>query len=172
MTDVYLSLGSNLEPEKNIRLALLQLSREIGPLELSTVYITSPVKDLKQPDFYNCVARCNTSFSPHKLKFSLLRDIESSLGRKRAGDRFAARTIDIDLIIYGKQCIEARGLYIPDPDIRQRPFLALCLLELNSDLAVPCAKLRIAEVAATMSRDGMQPLHNYTRELRRELRHL
>ncbi|MBX8637932.1 MAG: 2-amino-4-hydroxy-6-hydroxymethyldihydropteridine diphosphokinase, partial [Thermoplasmata archaeon] len=109
MADVYLSLGSNLEPEKNIRLALGELFRNPGVIGLSTVYRTSPIKSVEQPDFYNCVARCETSVGPHELKFTILRQIEARLGRKRVANRYAPRTIDIDLIIYGEECFDERG---------------------------------------------------------------
>ncbi|MBX8635931.1 MAG: 2-amino-4-hydroxy-6-hydroxymethyldihydropteridine diphosphokinase [Thermoplasmata archaeon] len=170
MADVYLSLGSNLEPEKNIRLALGELFRNPGVIGLSTVYRTSPIKSVEQPDFYNCVARCETSVGPHELKFTILREIEARLGRKRVANRYAPRTIDIDLIIYGEECFDERGLHIPDPDIRHRPFLAFCLQELNDRLSVPCAHLNIWEITTTISRKGMKPLDRYTTELREEFK--
>ena len=169
MVDVYISLGSNLEPEKNIRLAVTELMHEPGIVALSNVYLTPPVKGREQPDFFNCVVRSSTTAGPHELKFSVLRSIETRLGRKRVANRYAPRIIDIDLLIYGEECLDERGLHIPDPDIRQRPFLAFCLLELNSLLSVPCANLSIAEVTTSMNRKGMKPLEKYTRELREEL---
>ncbi len=169
MADVYLSLGSNLEPEKNIRSALRELLRSPGIAELSTVYLTSPVRGMNQPDFYNCVVRCNTAIEPRELKFAVLREIETRLGRRRASGRYAPRTIDIDLVIYGEDCINQRRLHVPDPDIRHRPFLVFCLLELNGELSVPCANLSIADIASTMNKKGMKPLERYTAELREEL---
>ncbi len=110
-----------------------------------------------------------TQAPPAEIKYDLLRNIENSLGRLRTQDKYAARTIDLDLIVYGDLVLDADGIKLPDPEILERPFLAIPLFELAPDLVLAGYGLRISKVAASLTQDGMHPLKDYTGALRKEL---
>ncbi len=162
MVEVYISLGSNINPEKNILEALRLLSDYIQILAVSTVYRTEPIGARLQPEFYNCVIKAETDMRPHALKSRVLRKIEERLGRKRESDKYAPRTIDLDILIYGRLCTSTPDLQIPDPDITTRPFLALALHELNPTLILPKSEIAIAEAVDRLKNQKMNPLTEYT----------
>ncbi len=166
MTRAFIGIGSNIEPEKNVRAAIRSLARQARVTGISTVYCTAALDRPEQPHYFNCVAGIETEMPPEKVKHGLLRPIESSLARRRSGDKYAPRTIDLDLILYGDLAMDEEGITLPDPEILERPFLALPLCELAPGLVLPGCGLRIDSVAAGFARDGMEPLEDYTRLLR------
>ncbi len=167
MARAFVSVGSNIEPEQNVRKAVGMLAQDVGLAGISTVYLNDPLGRPEQEHYYNCVVEIETETSPLELK-ALLRRIEEALGRVRSADRFAARTIDLDLILYGDLVMNTEGLVLPDPEIVTRPFLAIPLSELAPELVLPGSPAPLAKIAAGMKRDGMDPLRAYTCELRRE----
>lgn len=166
MTEVFLSLGSNIEPEHNIRMSVLSLCRKLDVKAVSTVYLTAPVRGKGQPHFYNCVLLAEYDGDLRKLKFGTLRVIEDSLGRKRTADRYSPRTIDIDILLSGQQTVSEDDLVIPDPDILKRRFLAAAVAELRPGLRIPGTHLDIDTLATTLPDEGMRPLPEFTRSLR------
>ncbi len=172
MTRAFIGLGSNIDPAGNVRSAVLALDRVAHPVRISTVYLTEALGDPTQPPYYNCVAAIATAMPPREIKFGLLRGIEDSLGRVRTADRYAPRTIDLDLIVYGELMLDEDGLRLPDPDILKRAFLALPLFELAPELMLAGYDVGIGEIAAGMQDTGMQPLEDYTSRLRDELARL
>lgn len=167
MERAYVGVGSNLEPEANILSALTLLMAE-GLKRVSTVYRTEPVGAPGQPYFYNCVAELYTQRPPLELKYEALRKIEERLGRRRNGDKYSPRQIDLDLIWYGSLEVTSDGLILPDPDIYERAFLAIPLLELAPDIMLP-GKTSLKEIAATLDRKGMEEMASYTDRIRRDL---
>lgn len=170
----YIAIGSNIDPAENVRLAVQRLAKQARLTGISMVYRTAALgrpglTQENQPPYYNCVAEIETETSPLELKRGLLRSIENSLGRIRSADKFAARTIDLDLIVYGDRVMDEAGLKLPDPEIMERPFLAIPLYELAPDMVLAGSKRRIAEIAAGMALDGMQPLKDYVRQLRKAI---
>ena len=170
LSRAYLGIGSNIDPERHVRQALRLLTRAVHVTALSMFYRTQPEGRPEQPEFYNGVAEVSTGIPPRELKLSVLRGIEAALGRTRSADRFAARTIDLDLLLYDSLVISEDDLRLPDPDILRRPFLAFPLEELAPDLRVPGSALTLGEIAGRLCRGGLQPLPEYTRRLRREIR--
>jgi 2-amino-4-hydroxy-6-hydroxymethyldihydropteridine diphosphokinase len=171
MKRVFVSVGSNIDPENNVIKAVRLLGERTHIRAVSTVYLTEPIGRAGQLPFYNCVLEIETGTPPLDLKRTVLRHIEDSLGRARNEDKFAPRTIDLDLILYDDIMMAADELALPDPDILQRPFLALSLYELAPDLVLPGWNERIADVAAGMQRKMMTPLESYTNILRKEIGH-
>ena len=171
MARAFISIGSNIEPETNVKNAVHRLGSTARVTAISTVYRTEPVGPPGQPWFYNCVVEIETDLAPRELKFGLLRRIEGELGRTRNGDKFAARTIDLDLILYEELVMTTPDLALPDPDIPERPFLAIPLHELAPGLILPGSGLRIQEAAAALSPNTMKPLAAYTEHLRKEFLH-
>jgi len=165
MTVAFLSLGSNIEPEKNMLEAVRLLSHCVKVLKTSTVYLTEPLQRKSQPAYYNCVIKIETNIEPRRLKFEVLRVIETILGRKRTDDKYASRTIDIDIILYGNLVVSTKDLTLPDPDIRKRAFLAIPLSEIEPDLMLPIEKKPIREIAGRFKKPKIMELNSFTETL-------
>lgn len=169
MARVFVAVGSNLDPARKVVEALRLLSEQVPLVALSTFYQTAPLGRPDQPDFYNGVAEIDTSLSPGQLKTQVLRPIEHALGRRRTTDRYAARTIDLDVVLYVVTLDEETRVQVLDSDLRSRPFLALPLHELAPDLVLPPDGQPLARIAASFTHHGMTPLTDFTQELRRSL---
>ena len=165
----FIAVGSNICPEENVRAALLSLARQEQIIAISTIYQTAPEGRPEQPDFCNCVIEIKTEKTPEALKYQVLRGIEAGLGRQRTSDKFAPRTIDLDLILYDNLVLNTNRLVLPDPDIASRSFLAACLSELAPELILPGTTLRIAELSARLPKDNRQPLEDYTARIKSDL---
>ena len=168
MARAFIGIGSNIEPEKNVRVAIRSLAQQTRVTGISTVYCTGALGRPEQPHYFNCVVEIETEAPPAEVKHGILRPIENRLGRKRSADKYAPRTIDLDLILYGDLVMDAEDIRLPDPEILQRPFLAIPLFELAPDLVLAGYNLPIAEIAARLPQDGMRPLEDYTRLLRED----
>ncbi len=166
MPIAYVGIGSNIEPEENVRAALRLLAQRAAIVAVSTFHRTQPLGGNCLAPFYNGVAKLETDLSPRALKFEVLRQIETALGRRRGHDKYSPRTIDLDIIIYDDVVANEPDLVIPDPDIATREFVALPLLELCPGLVIPGVGIALAPIAANMSGDSMQPLEEFTRSLR------
>jgi 2-amino-4-hydroxy-6-hydroxymethyldihydropteridine diphosphokinase len=169
MARVFIGIGSNIEPALNIIKAIRSLCRKVRIIGVSTVYLTRPEDRPEQPPFYNCVIEAETEAPPRELKFGVLRPIEESLGRRRTADKSAARTIDLDIILYDDMVIRDNDLTVPDPGISRRAFIALPLRELSPALSLPDTGVPVAEIASSMDQSAMVPLTDYTETLRKEI---
>jgi 2-amino-4-hydroxy-6-hydroxymethyldihydropteridine diphosphokinase len=165
--DAYVAVGSNIEPEDNIPRALLMLKTHVTISAISNFYRTSPVGGRKQPDFINGVLRIQTDKSPRQLKFDILRKIEDKIGRIRSEDKFTARTIDLDMILYGMTVLDELGLCLPDPSIRRYPFVAAPLLELSPEMILPDTQTPLANVPVAKLTTGLHLEAEFTDRLRR-----
>ena len=138
MNGVFVGLGSNLgDREQTIRRALALLDRlpETSLRRVSSLYDTDPVGVLEQPAFLNAVAELETELDPRALLWNLLLT-ERRLGRTR-GQRWGARTIDLDLLLHGSAEIEEPDLVVPHPELTERAFVLVPLSELAPDLVHP-----------------------------------
>ncbi len=169
MAKTFLSVGSNIDPVENVRRALELLGSHAEIMGISTVYLTPAENRPEQPSYYNCVIEVETEVPPLEFKLSILKEIEKELGRERTGDKFAARPIDLDLILYGDVVMENEALTLPDPQISRRAFVALPLHELSPELRLPGSGVSIAEIAASLPQGEMKPLKQYTEILRKEI---
>lgn len=171
MAQAFISVGSNVNPAENVRKAIGRLALQARVVGVSTVYCTEPVGRPEQPPYYNCVVEIETEAPPLELKHRVLQRIEADLGRKRSEDKYAPRTIDLDLVVYEDLVMETEDLTLPDPQILHRPFLAVPLRELAPRLTLPGMNRRMEEVAAGLPQGSMKPLENFTLLLRRDIRH-
>lgn len=146
MNDAYIVLGSNIERETNYPEAVKRL-RALGKIiAVSPVYDTAPVGgDANAPRFYNGAVWLSTELSPHGLR-NALRRIEQDMGRIRVPDKYAPRTIDLDLALYGEAMIHDDDLEIPDPALFERAFMARALAHLNPDYVIPPDGPTLAEL--------------------------
>jgi len=169
MARAFVAIGSNIDQAASVEKAVQLLNRHAAITGLSTVYRTEGIGTPGQAHFYNCVVEIRTSLPPLDLKFRVLRQIESRLGRERTADKYAARTIDLDLVIYDDLVLKSEDLVLPDPEISCRFFIATPLAELAPDLRLPGNGARITDVAAALPMNDAQPLYSYTAQLRRGL---
>ena len=164
---VYIGVGSNIEPESNIADALTRLSKHVDITGISSFYKTTPLLRENQNDYLNGVWQINTSISPEKLKFGVLRRIEKELHRNRESDKYASRTIDLDLLLYYDMVMQEDNLTIPDPDICNRSFIAFPLSDLNPDLVMPDTKKPLIDLLGALSQENMIADNTFTEKLRK-----
>ena len=143
MARVYLGLGSNLDPEKHLRMAVGELRRRFGKVELSPVYRNCAV-GFAGADFVNLVASIETPMSPSAI-LDQLSEIHDLSGRKRGGDKFSSRTLDIDLLLYDDLVLDDPPLRLPRKDVLEYSFVLRPLAELAGELRHPVTGRRIAD---------------------------
>lgn len=134
----FIGLGSNLEqPERQISQAFDELSSlpQTRLQARSSLYRSPPMGPADQPDYLNAVAQLQTGLEPQTL-LSELQRIEHLHGRERAL-RWGARTLDLDLLLYGDRRIDTPTLSVPHPGMAQRHFVLYPLAELAPDLEIP-----------------------------------
>jgi 2-amino-4-hydroxy-6-hydroxymethyldihydropteridine diphosphokinase len=146
---VAIALGSNLgDRERHLRQAAADLQSVIPDLRVSSLYDTAPVGVGEQPRFLNAAAVGSTTLSARALLETLL-GIEAKLGRTRPHPG-AARTVDLDLILYGGHVIEERDLVVPHPRFRERGFVLEPLAELAPDWVDPVTGRTIRELMSRL----------------------
>jgi len=141
---VAIALGSNLgDREGHMGFAVERLRPHLAGLRSSTFVETAPegVPDI-QPSFLNGVVVGDADLSPRAL-LDLLLDLERQRGRERA-HRYAARTLDLDLVLYGDLVIDEPGLVVPHPRFRERRFVLAPLAEVAGEWVDPVTSLTIS----------------------------
>ena len=147
MNRVYLLLGSNVEPERNLPAAVERL-RGHGLIAVSSAYETPPVGTDHPAIFLNAAAFLETSLGPEAVKREVCDGIETSLDRVRnPGDRFAPRTIDLDIALWNDEILVVLGSAIPDPDILRHLHAARPLADLEPDFLHPGDGRTLATIA-------------------------
>lgn len=146
MPKVYISIGSNIEPAKHIRIGVECLRREFGEVALSPVYESEAV-GFAGDNFYNLVAAFETERDVYRVNRAL-RQIEDDNGRQRGPDKFAPRTLDMDLILYGDLCIKESGLSLPRDEILKYAFVLRPLADIAGGEKHPQTGQRYAELWA------------------------
>jgi 2-amino-4-hydroxy-6-hydroxymethyldihydropteridine diphosphokinase len=136
-TPVAIALGSNLgDRVAHIAFAVAELSRLLDDVTVSRLVDTAPVGvPGDQPHFLNAAVTGTTSLAPRTLLDGLLA-IERAAGRERPY-RFAPRTLDLDLILYGDRILREAGLELPHPRFRERAFVLEPLAEIAGDWVDP-----------------------------------
>ena len=150
MTEVvtaYIGLGSNLgDRERTIRESLRMLGGD-GSIEVTRVSDlreTAPLGQMAQPSYVNGVAEIRTTLSPQEL-LRRFKATEAALGRGPHA-KWASRTIDLDLLLYGDRIIRASGLTVPHPDVHLRSFVLEGLCQLSPDLVHPLLQTPMCEL--------------------------
>jgi len=140
MVDVYIGLGSNLEhPAEKVRQARIIIAKhpQMREIKFSSLYSSPPMGPKDQPDYINAVISIKTDLSASEL-LSELQGIESDFGRDRSVMRWGARTLDLDILIYGDQQIDSPDLKVPHIGLAERAFVLYPLQEIAPvDLSVP-----------------------------------
>ena len=144
MPRVYISIGSNIEPARHVRLAVTALHEYYAELKLSSVYESEAV-GFDGENFYNLVVGLDTEQDVNEVNRSL-HEIEDRYGRERSGPRFSARTIDLDLLLYDDLIMQDGKLILPREEILQNAFVLWPLAEIAPELMHPVEKVSMAEL--------------------------
>jgi 2-amino-4-hydroxy-6-hydroxymethyldihydropteridine diphosphokinase len=152
----FVSVGSNIDKELNIRSALLSLQQEFGELLVSKVY-ENPAVGFEGEDFHNLVIGFDTDRSPIDVA-QVLRRIENQHGRTRAEARFAPRTLDLDLLLYGDLVMNRGGLKFPRDEITRYAFVLGPLVELAGDMIHPKLGMPLKELWENMESRDLRPV--------------
>jgi len=152
----YISIGSNIDKEINIPSSLDALRRTFGELLISSVYDTEPVGFIGD-SFYNLVVRFESALSAKEVA-KQLRQIELDHGRTRESQKFSARTLDLDLILYGDQIISDGRLQIPRDEIERYAFVLEPLAEIAPNEKHPISGKTYNELWQAFDKSGTQPI--------------
>jgi 2-amino-4-hydroxy-6-hydroxymethyldihydropteridine diphosphokinase len=146
---VAVALGSNLgDRERYLRAAAAALGASVSGLIVSSFYDTAPQGVGEQPRFLNAAATGSTTLTARALLETLL-GIEAEFGRTRPHPG-AARTLDLDLILYGDQIIEEQDLAVPHPRFRERRFVLEPLAEIAPDWVDPVTGRTMRELVSRL----------------------
>ncbi len=139
LVKVYVALGSNLgQREEHIGSALNEIAAlpGVSNLQGSSLYETEPMGPLDQPNYLNSACSFDYRGSARVL-MQQLQGIEKQHGRQESGQRWGARPLDLDILLFGDQQIEEPDLTIPHIGVPERSFVLWPLVELNPALIVP-----------------------------------
>jgi len=155
---IYISLGSNIERDRNTRAGIKALRERFGELELSSVYESEAV-GFEGDAFYNMVIACDTGEDVHTANRALA-EIEDVHGRDRSGPRFSSRTLDLDLLLYDDLVLDEQGLRLPREEILKNAFVLWPLAEIAPQLVHPVTGKTYAELWADFdkSKENLQPI--------------
>jgi len=140
----YISIGSNIDKDKNIPASLRALEQAFGNLTVSSIYESDPV-GFTGDAFYNLIVGFDSDLEV-KTVAKQLRQIELDNGRTRDSKKFSARTLDLDLILYGDLIINDGRLQIPRDEIERYAFVLEPLAEVAPTLKHPISHISYAEL--------------------------
>ena len=154
MTRGFISVGSNIEREKNIASGLQALEQAFGKLIVSSVYESEPV-GFSGDAFYNLVVGFDSELEVHAVARTL-RDIEIAHGRQPDSKKFTSRRLDLDLLLYGDLALNEGNLQIPRSDIECYAFVLEPLAEIAPSLIHPLLKISYRELWEQMPKVDIQ----------------
>ena len=156
MNNVLLSLGSNVGKRKqNIQNCIYSLnnSKNIKVIGVSSLYESSPMYNLNQENFINCVIEIETFLKPLELlKYNQL--IEKDMGRVKDFTRNQPRKIDIDILTYNNEIVDEKKLKIPHPRISERKFVLNPLFELKGNISIPGSVKKIEDLIKELDKNS------------------
>jgi 2-amino-4-hydroxy-6-hydroxymethyldihydropteridine diphosphokinase len=160
--DVYISAGSNIDPEHHLRSACRRLADRFGPLSLSSVYRTKAV-GFDGDDFLNLVVSFSTDLDVYTIK-ATLDETEVRAGRAPCAESFMPRTLDLDLLLYGREVLDDPMVCVPRADILRYAFVLAPIAELVPDLRHPVDGRTMCELWSAFE-DGEQGIRRLTEPL-------
>ena len=160
MTCVYLGLGSNLDtPLENLCSARAAISNtpRISEIAFSSFYQSPPMAGMNQPDYLNAVMAIETDLSALEL-LATMQKIENEHGRIRS-QHWGARTLDIDILLFGDEILDLPDLKIPHYGMAERAFVLQPLFEIAPDLEIPSLG-KLADLVEKCPLNGLERLKN------------
>ncbi len=155
MTRAYLSLGSNIEPERHLRAAIDALHAQFGDLLVSSVHRTAAV-GFDGPAFFNMAVGLDTDWMPEELD-RWLHALEDREGRRRDVERYSSRTLDIDIVLFGDLIVHGPGhLQVPRDEL-EHAFVLAPLVEIAPFARHPHSGKCIAELWREHAQYGLAP---------------
>ncbi|EGW22786.1 2-amino-4-hydroxy-6-hydroxymethyldihydropteridine diphosphokinase [Methylobacter tundripaludum] len=154
MTRGYISIGSNINKDEHIPASLRALEQTFGELTVSSIYESEPV-GFTGDVFYNLVVGFDSDLEV-KAVAKQLRQIELDNGRTRDSRKFAARTLDLDLILYGDLIVNDGRLQIPRDEIEHYAFVLEPLAEIAPSLQHPVSHISYAELWEQFDRSDLR----------------
>ncbi|MBA1147725.1 2-amino-4-hydroxy-6-hydroxymethyldihydropteridine diphosphokinase [Ectothiorhodospiraceae bacterium WFHF3C12] len=152
MARVYVGIGSNIEPARHVCAALDDLRAAFGELDVSPVYQTEAVGFAGQ-DFLNLVVGFDTSADPGAVN-QTLRAIEDRNGRRRGPERYASRTLDLDLLLYDDLVADDPAMNLPRDEILRFAFVLKPLADIAGERHHPSDGRTFNELWAEMADDA------------------
>jgi 2-amino-4-hydroxy-6-hydroxymethyldihydropteridine diphosphokinase len=135
MAEVFVAAGSNIDPLRNLRAALDGLQRSYAPVRISSAYRNKAV-GFEGDDFVNLVVGFNTKDSLEQVR-ARLQQIEADCGRPRDAPKWAPRSMDLDILLFGDEVRSEPGLTVPRPDLVKRPYMLKPIVDIAPDLRHP-----------------------------------
>lgn len=163
MSNIYLALGSNIEPRQdylNKALNALNAYQQITVIRKSSIYETAPVGYTDQADFLNMVIEVETTLSSWQL-LDVCKTIEQQLGRKRV-IRFGPRTVDLDILMYNQENRETERLTLPHPRMFERAFVLIPLGEIAPDLTISSAGKTVSDYIEALPESDIKGVTRWT----------
>lgn len=137
--------------EETLGRALRQLAASLGPLRIASLYRSSPLSSIAQPDFLNTAAVAHTALEPEAV-LALAKALELAAGRQlpTLGVRFGPRPLDVDILLYGDRTSSSPELTLPHPRLRERRFMLEPLAEIAPGWPVPPDGTPVRELLARL----------------------
>ena len=135
MNRVFVAAGSNVDPAEHLSIALAELERVYPTLRVSPAYRNQAV-GFEGDDFINLVVGFDTDDPIERVR-ERLQAVEEKCGRPRSAPRWAPRTMDLDILLYGDSVSDEPGLVVPRPDLVRRPYMLKPMVDLAPDLVHP-----------------------------------
>lgn len=135
LVEVYVAAGGNIEPEKYLARALCELETAFGPLIVSPAY-RNPAAGFQGEDFVNLVIGLRTALPAPQLR-ERLQQIERVCDRPPQAPKWAPRTMDLDILLYGQRVSDEPGLVFPRPDLLRRAYMLKPLADIAPELRHP-----------------------------------
>lgn len=158
-TIAYIGLGSNLsEPIQQIKNAIKQIEKisASNVIAISSLYLSKPMGPQDQDDYINAVLALETSLPAIELLNSL-QSIENKAGRVRKENRWGARILDLDIILFGNEMINTERLTIPHYGMSEREFVLVPLVEIAPELTLPNGK-SVKQLSLSIAKNAMVKL--------------
>lgn len=152
MNDVYVAAGSNVEPGKYLARALRELAAAYGPLTLSPAYRNQAV-GFTGDDFINLVVGFRTEDDVGQVRRQLQK-IEAACDRPPDAPKWAPRTMDLDILLFGDLVSDAPGLKIPRPDLLKRPYMLRPIADIAPDVRHPLMGKTLRELWESFEGDA------------------
>ena len=154
----FLSLGSNIRPEENLRAAARLLSDQGRVLACAPVYRSPAYGDETQPDYLNSAVLVESNLTPREFQDQVIGGIERDLGRVRTDNPYDARTIDIDIIFVDQEIFRLDHRTIPSPEVLERAFVAVPLARIAPGFVHPTQGNTLAEITARFPPEAVREI--------------